>query len=66
MKKKIEESPERAEYRQKCKHYGLCSGQCYKYSETAGGWHLNIHCDGKCTRMKNYDKRHENSRIKGY
>lgn len=59
MKSVDNESPERAAYRKKCKHYALASGQCYKYSGTSGGWHWNIRCHGNCDRMKNYDKKQD-------
>lgn len=60
MKNEIEESPSRAEYREKCKHYLFPNGQCLKYSETVGGLHWNMRCTGECRRMKNYDKKQIN------
>lgn len=57
MQTDINEPAERAEYREKCKHYSFASGQCYKHSETSNGWHWNMSCDGECRRMKNYDKK---------
>lgn len=57
MQTDINEPSEMVEYREKCKHYSFASGQCYKHSETSNGWHWNMSCDGKCRRMKNYDKK---------
>lgn len=50
----------RSEYRERCKHYSPYSGQCYKKSFISGianNVHVNMKCDGKCPRMRNYDKR---------
>lgn len=50
----------RNEYRERCKHYSHYSGQCYKKSSISGianNVHVNMKCDGKCPRMRNYDKR---------
>lgn len=58
------ESPERRAYREKCKHFSGYSGQCYKYSVFSNGFHLNMGCDGKCERMKRYDKKQENGRTR--
>nr|DAR07330.1 MAG TPA: hypothetical protein [Caudoviricetes sp.] len=56
------ESPERRAYREKCKHFSGYSGQCYKHSVFSNGLHLNMGCDGKCERMKRYDKKQEKSK----
>lgn len=48
------------EYKEHCKHYSRCSGQCYKKSFISGvanNVHVSMRCDGNCTRMRNYDKR---------
>lgn len=50
----------RKEYQERCKHYSPYSGQCYKKSFISGianNVHVNMRCDGKCPRMRNYDKR---------
>lgn len=51
-------------YKEKCKHYSGYSGQCYAASGTTqneiGSVHYNMNCDGKCRRMKNYDKKKNN------
>ena len=55
---KEEQEIERELYKQKCKHYLEESETCCLKS----GWnnqhtcHITIRCDGKCKRMKNYDK----------
>jgi len=59
MNQEINESPERAAYRKKCKHYSPFSGQCYKHSRSNDVYHINIRCDGNCERMKHYDKIHK-------
>ena len=55
-----EEAPERTAYREKCKHFSGYSGQCYKQSISQDGFHLSMGCNGKCERMKRYDKKQEN------
>ena len=52
----MKENNNRIEYMRKCKHYSGYSGQCYKKSDYSSSWHLNMSCDCKCIRMKNYDK----------
>lgn len=59
MDKEKQESIERAIYREKCKYYSPYSGQCYKHSVSTNTFHLNAGCDGKCERMKRYDKKHK-------
>lgn len=56
------ESLERTAYREKCKHFSGYSGQCYKRSISRNGFHLNMGCDGKCERMKRYDKKQERTK----
>lgn len=51
-----EESRERQLYRSKCKHYGA-EEICYKKSGYSGCFHITYGCDGKCRRMRNYDKK---------
>lgn len=53
-----EESSERSLYRSKCKHYGA-EEICYKKSGYSGCFHITYGCDGKCRRMRNYDKKQE-------
>ena len=53
---KVKEPSERTLYRTKCKHYSHSSGQCYKNSGYNGLFHFNLACDGKCRRMKRWDK----------
>lgn len=53
---KVEEPSDRADYRMECKHYGHGSRQCYKRSGYIGSAHYFIACDGKCARMKRWDK----------
>ena len=31
----------------------------------ANGWHISIGCDGKCPRMKRYDKKQAKTKIAG-
>lgn len=42
----------------KCKHYSGYSPQCFKKSGRANVFHINICCNGQCTRMTNYCKKH--------
>lgn len=64
------ESPERREYREKCKHYGV-DGNCHKRSVDISGYgpiwdttmkiHAQVLClpNCDCARMKRYDKLHK-------
>jgi hypothetical protein len=36
-------------------------GTCAKRQALASSVHLSLHCDGKCQRMFNYDKKHTNN-----
>ena len=66
------ESPEREEYRMRCKYYREISGHCSKQSGSYGKrypgfpyspprYFLDINCtpDTNCPRMKRYDKMHK-------
>ena len=53
----MKESIERRIYREKCKHFLPISEGCVIQSGSANGWHVSIGCDGKCPRMKRYDKK---------
>lgn len=54
----MREKAERVQYRQKCRHYNM--GTCVARTQEASniGWVCElIACDGKCLRMKRYDKK---------
>ena len=54
----MREKSERIQYRQKCRHYNM--GACIARTQDASniGWTCElVECDGKCLRMKRYDKK---------
>ena len=65
------ESPERREYREKCKYYAEMSGHCHKqsgpcmpkfgfpYAHMTAYIDINCTPDAKCARMKRFDKLHK-------
>lgn len=61
----MKESTERRIYREKCKHFLPMYEQCVMQSGSEKGWHISIGCDGKCPRMKRYDKKQAKTKIAG-
>lgn len=57
----MNEPIDRREYRSRCKHFLPCSDGCAKQSGFFHGanieGHISIGCDGKCQRMRRYDKK---------
>lgn len=54
----VEEPMERAMHRTKCRNYGY-TGSCYSHSGMYGPTlHITMACNGKCRRMRKYDKEH--------
>ena len=53
----MKESIERRIYREKCKHFLPGNELCCMKSGGSNGYHLSIGCNGKCPRMKRYDKK---------
>ena len=61
----MKESTARRIYREKCKHFLPMSEMCCMKSDKSNGWHWSIGCDGKCPRMKRYDKKQAKTKIAG-
>lgn len=61
----MKESTERRIYREKCKHFLPGSELCGMRSVCNKLYNLSIGCDGKCPRMKRYDKKQAKTKIAG-
>lgn len=48
---------DREAYIRKCKHYSPYTGECFAKSGSIDGYYYNLNCNGKCRRMRNYDKK---------
>ena len=53
----MDEPLDRYIYILKCKHFIPSSNVCVKRSGWVGNCHVTLLCNGKCERMKRYDKR---------
>lgn len=59
------ETKERIKYRYSCKHFLPMSEGCAMQSGSSGGWHISMRCNGRCPRMKRYDRKQEKRKIAG-